>query len=55
MLGHTLILLDDAEDYLQRAWCTLEALVADRWQRVELVVGGAHLASQHGKIKCTRT
>jgi hypothetical protein len=29
MLGRTVLLLDDAEDYLSRAWCTLEALVAD--------------------------
>jgi len=51
MLGHTLILLDDAEDYLQRAWCTLEALVADHWQRVLPVVGGPHGTSRHGEVE----
>ncbi|HET6533352.1 MAG TPA: hypothetical protein VFH03_22425 [Actinoplanes sp.] len=29
ILGRTVVLLDDAEDYLSRAWCTMEALVAD--------------------------
>lgn len=28
LLGRTAILLDEADDYLTRAWCTLEALVA---------------------------
>ncbi|WP_157187604.1 hypothetical protein [Nocardia vinacea] len=28
LLGRTAILLDDADDYLTRAWCTLEALTA---------------------------
>src|SRR5262249_9213513 len=29
LLGRTAILLDDADDYLTRAWCTLESLTAD--------------------------
>jgi hypothetical protein len=51
MLGHTLILLDDAEDYLQRAWCALEALVADRWQRVLPLAGGAQVKSPNGAVE----
>jgi hypothetical protein len=39
LLGRTAILLDDADDYLTRAWCTLEALTADAARNVDLLVG----------------
>ena len=39
LLGRTAILLDDADDYLTRAWCTLEALTADAARTVDLLVG----------------
>ena len=29
LVGRTVVLLDDADDYLGRAWCTLEVLTAD--------------------------
>jgi hypothetical protein len=39
LLGRTAILLDDAVDYLSRAWCSLEALVADPRDTIDLLVG----------------
>ncbi|MCP2250131.1 hypothetical protein [Lentzea aerocolonigenes] len=39
IIGRTAILLDDADDYLTRAWCTLEALTADSAQNFDLLVG----------------
>jgi hypothetical protein len=41
-LGRTAILLDEAEDYLSRGWCSLEALVADtELGNVDLLIGSA--------------
>jgi hypothetical protein len=37
LLGRTVIMLDDADDYLSRAWCLLEAMLADN------AAGGSHL------------
>ncbi len=31
LMGRTVILLDEVEEYTRRAWCLLEALTADRW------------------------
>lgn len=39
LLGRTAILLDDADDYLTRAWCTLEALTADVARHFDVLVG----------------
>jgi hypothetical protein len=39
LVGRTAILLDDADDYLTRAWCTLEALTADSVQNFDVLVG----------------
>jgi len=38
-LGRTAILLDEADDYLTRAWCTLEALTANVVRSFDLLVG----------------
>lgn len=38
-LGRTAVLLDDADDYLSRAWCTLEVLTADLMQNFDVLVG----------------
>lgn len=37
LLSQTVIMLDDADDYLSRAWCLLEAMLADN------AAGGSHL------------
>ncbi|ATL67256.1 hypothetical protein [Nocardia terpenica] len=39
LLGRTAILLDDADDYLTRAWCTLEAVIADTAGSFDILVG----------------
>jgi hypothetical protein len=40
-LGRTAILLDEADDYLTRAWCTLEVLTADVAGTFDVLVGAA--------------
>jgi len=39
LVGRTAILLDEADDYLTRAWCTLEALTADAAGNFDVLVG----------------
>ena len=48
LLGRTAILLDDAEDYLSRAWCTLEAVVADPRDTIDLLVGSKRGTARTG-------
>jgi hypothetical protein len=48
LLGRTAILLDDAEDYLSRAWCTLEAVVADPRDTIDLLVGSKRGTARYG-------
>jgi hypothetical protein len=48
LLGRTAILLDDAEDYLSRAWCTLEAVVADPHDTIDLLVGSKRGTARFG-------
>jgi hypothetical protein len=40
MLSRTAVLLDEADDYLGRAWCTLEVLTADAIAGIDVLVGG---------------
>ncbi|GAA3981582.1 hypothetical protein [Streptomyces plumbiresistens] len=42
LVGRTVVLLDDADDYLGRAWCTLEVLTADSMPHGYDVLVGAH-------------
>jgi hypothetical protein len=51
LLGRTIVLLDEAEDYLSRAWCTLEALVADKAQGVDLLVGSQRATAGEGRAE----
>ncbi|HKI00784.1 MAG TPA: hypothetical protein VKK31_02275 [Thermoanaerobaculia bacterium] len=47
VLGHTVVLLDEAEDYLSRGWCTLEALVADTEAvSMQLLVGSTRRSAR---------
>jgi hypothetical protein len=49
IVGHTVVLLDDAEDYLMRGWCTLEALVADTAAvSMQLLVGSPRRSARDG-------
>jgi hypothetical protein len=49
LLGHTVVLLDEAEDYLSRGWCTLEILVADTTAvSKQLLVGSARRSARGG-------
>ena len=49
-LGITLVLLHDAEDYLTRAWCTLEGLTADSSGSIDTLAGSQRRASlTHGQ------
>jgi len=49
ILGRTVILLDDAEDYLSRGWCTLEALTADTMSgRTDVLVGSERGTAREG-------
>ena len=51
-LGHTVVLLDEAEDYLSRGWCTLEALVAGTVAvSMELLVGSARKTARDGTVE----
>lgn len=52
ILGRTIIMLDDADDYLSRAWCTLEALTADTLGgSTDLIVGSARPSAAHGEVE----
>ncbi len=52
VLGRTLVLLDDTEDYLSRGWCTLESLVADSVMgRLDLLVGSERPTAQGGRTE----
>jgi hypothetical protein len=49
ILGRTAILLDEAEDYLSRGWCTLEATVADTVAGYrDLLVGAVRRTTSEG-------
>lgn len=51
VLGRTVVLLDDAEDYLTRAWCTLEGLVADRFTSIDTLVGSQRPTVTAGMVE----
>jgi hypothetical protein len=51
VLGITLVLLDDAEDYLTRAWCTLEGLVADSVGSIDTLVGSQRPTAAGGTVE----
>jgi hypothetical protein len=51
ILGITLVLLDDAEDYLTRAWCTLEVLTADSVGSIETLVGSRRPTAAGGTVE----
>jgi hypothetical protein len=51
ILGRTLVLLDDAEDYLGRAWCTLEGLVADANGSIDTLVGSQRPTAAAGIVE----
>ena len=51
VLGRTVVLLDDAEDYLTRAWCTLEGLVADRFSSIDTLVGSQRSTAAAGTVE----
>lgn len=51
-LSRTLVLLDGVEDYLSRAWCTLEAIVADtQLMSVDLLIGSQRATAREGRIE----
>ncbi len=51
ILGITLVLLDDAEDYLTRAWCTLEVLTANSVGSIETLVGSQRPTAAGGTVE----
>jgi hypothetical protein len=52
IMGRTAILLDEAEDYLSRGWCTLESVVADTLGGVkDLLVGSARHRIESGEVE----
>jgi hypothetical protein len=52
VMGRTAIMLDEAEDYLSRGWCTLEAVAADSMQGVEdLLVGSRRSTAAQGRVE----
>jgi len=52
IIGRTSIMLDDADDYLSRAWCTLEALVADTFGgATDLIVGSSRPSTVKGVVE----
>jgi hypothetical protein len=51
VLGITLVLLDDAEDYLTRAWCTLEGLTADAFDSIEPLIGSQRPTAAGGSVE----
>lgn len=50
-LGRTAVLLDDADDYLSRAWCTLEVLTADALQNFDVLVGSDRPTVMQGRTE----
>jgi len=48
ILGQTIILFDDVENYFSRAWCTLEAIVADGQQSIHTMVGSQRDTARSG-------
>ncbi|WP_406731556.1 hypothetical protein [Streptomyces sp. NBC_01794] len=50
-LGRTAVLLDDADDYLSRAWCTLEVLTADALQNFDVLVGADRPTVVNGRTE----
>jgi hypothetical protein len=51
-MSRTLVLLDGVEDYLSRAWCTLEAIVADtQLMSIDLLVGSYRATARDGRIE----
>jgi hypothetical protein len=51
LLGRTMILVDDVEDYLSRAWCTLEAMTADPFQSIDLMAGSLRPTVRKGLVE----
>lgn len=51
LLGRTAILLDDADDYLGRAWCMLEALTADVVLHFDVLVGADRSTIEAGRTE----
>jgi hypothetical protein len=52
ILGRTVILLDDAEDYHSRGWCTLEALTADMLTgQTDVLVGSERGTAREGRAE----
>ena len=51
LLGRTAVLLDDAEDYLSRAWCTLEAVFADQIVAIDPLVGSHRTTAVGGRAE----
>ncbi|RYE42526.1 MAG: hypothetical protein EOP24_32335 [Hyphomicrobiales bacterium] len=52
MLGRTVVLLDETEDYLSRGWCTLEAIVADsQMGHLDLFVGSQRPTAAKGRTE----
>ncbi len=51
ILGITLVILDDAEDYLTRAWCTLEGITADAFGSIETIVGSQRPTAGGGTVE----
>ncbi len=51
-LGRTVVLLDDADDYLSRGWCTLEALSAEALTaQLDLLVGSERRTAREGRAE----
>ena len=51
ILGRTMVLLDDVEDYVSRAWCTLEAINADQFQSIDVMIGSQRKTGRKGLIE----
>jgi hypothetical protein len=52
LMGRTLVLLDEVEDYMSRAWCTLETLVADSFNAaIDLLVGSGRAQGHRGEAE----
>ena len=51
-LGRTVVLLDDVEDYVGRAWCTMESVLADiELSSVDLLVGAPRETVERGNVE----
>ena len=52
IIGRTVIMLDEAQDYLSRAWCALEAVVADTvGNAADLIVGSRRPTTAAGQVE----